>query len=395
MNYFDWNYYIENNVDLKKNGITTKEDAILHWKEYGLNEGRIHKFVSNITEYYIMNVQNLLLKNVITKEGAWNILISMINEKENTIYGDFDWEYYITENKDLFIKSIHNKKDAIEHFNTIGKFNNNFKYSKDYFILETITKDNFDWGYYLEHNLDLIKNDILNLDKAWDHWCNYGKYENRKYKCKYDRNITYETFDWEYYLENNIDLINLTQEGAWQHWIYYGRNEERKIRLYEKNKNIINFEINEYKDINFEENINTISNIDDNQIYNIDESNKKNIEDFLVDNIENNNLNNTQNDNKNDNKNDTQNDNKNDTQNDNKNDTQNDDLNDDYLNDDDLNDDDLNDDDLNDDYLNDDYLNDDDLNDDNNSIYSYNECSDINNYIDNINIDSDYDISND
>ena len=234
MDNFDWNYYLENNLDLKQNGFITKEDAIIHWKEYGEKEGRIHRFLKNETEYYIMNIKNLLTQNMITKEESWDILINIMCEKDNTEYGYFDWEYYLIENESLFNKTLLSKEEALEHWNKIGKYDYNFKYSKDYIILEKITKDNFDWIYYIKNNIDLIKNNILTLDKAWEHWINYGKYENRKYKCKFDQNITYETFDWEYYLNNNPDLINLTQEGAWQHWIYYGRYENRQIRLYKK-----------------------------------------------------------------------------------------------------------------------------------------------------------------
>jgi hypothetical protein len=234
MNNFDWIYYLENNLDLKKKGINTKEEAIIHWCDYGKIEDRPHKFLKNETEHFIMNIQNLLSQNIITKEESWDILINIINEKENAQYGYFDWEYYLIENEELFKFVLTTKDEALEHWNTIGKYDNNFKYSKDYITLEKITKDNFDWIYYIKNNIDLIKNNILTLDKSWDHWINYGKYENRKYKCKFDQNITYETFDWEYYLEKNLDLKNLTQEGAWQHWMYYGRNEDREIRLYSK-----------------------------------------------------------------------------------------------------------------------------------------------------------------
>jgi hypothetical protein len=268
MNNFDWNYYLENNIDLKKSGFRTKEDAIIHWTEYGEKEGRPHRFLKNETEYYIMNIQNLLTQNIITKEESWDMLINIIieNNKEH-IY--FDWEYYLIENENLFKTVLTSKEEALEHWNNIGKYDNNFKYSKDYLILEKISKDNFDWIYYIKNNVDLIKNNVLTYDKVWEHWINYGKYENRKYKCKFDQNITYETFDWEYYLNKNHDLINLTQEGAWQHWIYYGRNENRDIRLYSK--------------IDVENNFNLVLN------NNIDNT-KSNIEDFsLIINNENNN----------------------------------------------------------------------------------------------------------
>lgn len=278
MDLFDWNYYIENNKDLKENGVYTKEQAILHWNEYGKKEGRPSKFLKDYTQCNIINIQNLLSKNIINKSDAWDLIISLINEPDEIEYGNFDWEFYIKRNKKLFKHNIKNKKDAIKHWNKIGKYDKNFKYIEDDFYLESITKDNFDWIYYIKNNLDLIKNNILNGNMAWEHWCNYGKYERRPFKCRFDKNITYETFDWIYYIDNNLDLSNkgLTQEGAWQHWIYYGRNEDRKIKLYNDNESLNN-------ELNDELNDELNNELNNNEINNefISNNEKKNIEDYL------------------------------------------------------------------------------------------------------------------
>lgn len=234
MDLFDWHYYLKHNNDLINCGIVSREQAYYHLLSYGKKEGRKYHFFNNKTEYYMSNIQYLINKDIITKSDGWDIITKIIIDGDDAEYGNFDWQYYIKVNQNIFKHVVVNKKDAILHWNTIGKYDKDFKYIEDDFEVETITKDNFDWIYYIKNNIDLIKNDILNSNCAWEHWCNYGKYERREYKCKFDKNITYETFDWEYYLENNIDLIGkgFTQEGAWQHWIYYGRNEDRKIRLY-------------------------------------------------------------------------------------------------------------------------------------------------------------------
>jgi hypothetical protein len=251
MSFFDWNYYLDNNLDLKHNAINTYDEALNHWNNYGIIEGRKHKYLKTKIEFYIKNIDNLITNNYISKEDGWNLIIEIINEDDNKIYGCFDWKYYIENNKNLFKEFINvelfNEKNATDHFNTIGKYNYEVIY-KDYLILENISKDNFDWIYYIKNNLDLIKNNIISYDSSWNHWYNYGKYENRLYKTKFDREIIFETFDWEYYLDNNLDIKNkfLTQEGAWQHWIYNGRNENRKIRLYNniKTEELIYQEIN-------------------------------------------------------------------------------------------------------------------------------------------------------
>jgi hypothetical protein len=291
MELFDWNYYLKKNEDLENCGIVTREQLYEHWCNYGKAEKREYKFLENKTEYYITNIEYLLDKKFITKSEAWDMIIQIKNEGDKTEYDNFDWEYYIKANKNYIKHSITNKKDALLHWNNIGKFNENIKYIEDDFEIEKITKDNFDWIYYLKNNLDLVKNNVLNLNSAWEHWCNYGKYERRLYKCKYDKNITYETFDWEYYLENNLDLKGkgFTQEGVWQHWIYYGRNEDRKIRLYNEDEiKELKEEIKKIEELNFiykNNNINEIYEETETSINNINifdnDYDKKEIEDYL------------------------------------------------------------------------------------------------------------------
>jgi hypothetical protein len=293
MEIFDWLYYLDKNEDLKINGIYTKEQANNHWIQYGKKEGRSHNFLKNITEYYIKNIEYLLNKFNLSKDDAFDMILLLINEPINKDYTDFDWKYYISTNKDLIKQDINNKKDAVDHWNYIGRHDNRYNYIEDDYTLECVTKDNFDWIYYLKNNLDLIKNDILSIDSAWDHWITYGKYERRIYKCKFDKNITYETFDWVYYIDNNYDLINkgITQEGAWQHWIYYGRKENRKIKLYSDAEiSLLKEKENKLYQTNIHKTDNEKINIEINNLENNLENNfidKKNIEEYLLNNIKN------------------------------------------------------------------------------------------------------------
>lgn len=283
MEMFDWNYYLQNNEDLLKCGIVTKEQSYFHWLNYGKEEDRPYRFCKNKTEYYISNINYLTNKNLITKSDAWDIINQIIVDGDEKEYDNFDWMYYLKENKKYLDTNIKTKKDCLQHWNIIGKYNKNIKYIEDDFDIERISKDNFDWIYYIKNNVDLIKNDILNLNSVWNHWCEFGKYERRKYQCKYDRDITYETFDWQYYIDNNADLKNsgFTQEGAWQHWIYYGRNEDRKIRLYNEN------ELDKIKDEEKNNEINKKNEVNNEQYFNENiylsdlEIEKKEIEDYL------------------------------------------------------------------------------------------------------------------
>lgn len=286
MDLFDWNYYIKINEDLKKNGIITKQQAHMHWLSYGKSEGRKHRYLKNQLEYYISNIQSLVDNSQISIMDAWDITVELLNDYDDKEYDNFDWKYYIETNKSLFKEEISNKKEALNHWYTIGRYNKEYKYIEDDYEIECVTKDNFDCGYYIKKNIDLLKNDMLTLNMLWEHWCNYGKYERRPYKCRFNKNITYETFDWEYYLNNSADLINkgFTQEGAWQHWIYYGRNENRKIRLYgEKEINEIKNEENKILENNIKDEIYEI--YIKNNLY-LNDFDKKSINEYLDDEIE-------------------------------------------------------------------------------------------------------------
>ena len=84
----------------------------------------------------------------------------------------------------------------------------------------------FDWKTYVNIYSDLKNDNINTKDKAWYHWINYGKKENRIF---FNMNeIVY--FDWKTYVNNYDDLIENdinTKEKAWYHWLNHGKNEER------------------------------------------------------------------------------------------------------------------------------------------------------------------------
>ena len=47
-NIFDWQYYLDNNPDLRPNGVQSKDQAILHWNTYGKHENRIVRVFESI-----------------------------------------------------------------------------------------------------------------------------------------------------------------------------------------------------------------------------------------------------------------------------------------------------------------------------------------------------------
>jgi len=167
MNSFDWELYLELNIDLQDEGIETKEDAFLHWKKHGIKENRI---------------------------------------------SNFDWCAYI-KNYNLIGKSIDNKTKAIKHWIENGKPNVNFSI-KDY------EQELFDWKFYINNHSDL--HHIKDSELAWSHWKHYGKNEGR---ISHNFNWT------NYLLTNSdLVKAGIDNEiSATLHWIKHGKNENRKL----------------------------------------------------------------------------------------------------------------------------------------------------------------------
>ena len=165
----------------------------------------------------------------------------MINEN---YYGTFDWEKYIRDNKDLENSSIQTKEDAIFHYSNYGINENRNIF---FFNNKNITYEIFDWKYYIENNEDIKKQNNITKEDAWEHYFNYGIYENRPINiiltCDNYEEILFDNFDWENYLKINKDIlhdnIHIDKQIAWNHWMAYGLKENRAIS-YINNTNIHN-----------------------------------------------------------------------------------------------------------------------------------------------------------
>ena len=60
----------------------------------------------------------------------------------------------------------------------------------------------FDWKFYVNYYPDLLKNGIDDKEKAWKHWIEYGKNENRIFSSE---NLIQEDFSYSI-LENKINI---------------------------------------------------------------------------------------------------------------------------------------------------------------------------------------------
>ena len=255
---FDWNYYLENNEDLYLNGINSKEAALNHWINNGINENRPHKFINNdiIVDFkiYIEKFKFLEEKEYIKKEDAWNLTIIIFDKLYNNPYMEdinyFDWKYYIKNNTDLFDNNIISKEDVIEHWNNFGKYenrNHKFTYNILKDIDETIQNyinninkndisdmdinmydmNNFDWKYYIKNNKDLIDGNIFTKEDCINHWNNFGKFEKRLYKFDNDIN-------------NELEEKNIIKTYSEKKNEKYEKIEKIKENIKQQNKEIIN-----------------------------------------------------------------------------------------------------------------------------------------------------------
>lgn len=126
---------------------------------------------------------------------------------------NFDWQYYIDYHKDLRESGIDNKEKAFDHYLNHGKLENRVYREKT----------TFDWLFYIHYYQDLNLIGINTEEKAIEHWKDFGRYEGRLRR----RN---KIFDYKFYLNyyqdlkiNNID----TEEKAYKHWISNGIIENR------------------------------------------------------------------------------------------------------------------------------------------------------------------------
>ncbi len=238
-----------------------------------------------------MDIKELIIlikKDILTKEEAWDH-ISIEKKEDNTSKNPviidekiidlyFDYEYYLENNDDLMENNITTQEKLIKHWRSYGKYEDR-KYricSNKY--LKDIPIENFDWKYYIKNNLDLVKYDIIEEEKAWEHWNNFGKNEDRKYR--YLNDITFDNFDFEYYESSNPDLIEnkYSNEQLWEHWNNNGIYEDRLFRIdlnkktmiNDEKNNEINNEINKINNNNTNDKLDELINIQKNIDYKLD-----------------------------------------------------------------------------------------------------------------------------
>ena len=145
---FDWKYYIDNNNDLKKNGINSEEAAINHWKNFGIFENRPYKFLNN----------KVVDKDEQDKEDK-KILI----DKNKVNKRNFDYDYYLKNNSDLKSNNILTNEKIWHHWINFGIYED-----RSFNINENIVDDDDDYDDD-DNNYNIFKNNYKEkLNKSVD-----------------------------------------------------------------------------------------------------------------------------------------------------------------------------------------------------------------------------------
>ena len=193
----------------------------------------------------------------------------------NINLNNFDWEFYIYANKDLYKAGINNKLKAETHLKKYGiKENRIYKYDQDL--------DDFDDEIYMLFNNDI--SDDNRYFKPIYHWFVYGKNENRIYNIETAKK-SMSDFNWIKYLYVNKDLIyqNIdTEKKAICHYIRHGKGENR---IFSTNLNVPDkFDWEDYK---IEKDLNKINSYNDAFIHFIENTNKNLIHPNVLKNVKN------------------------------------------------------------------------------------------------------------
>jgi hypothetical protein len=148
-----------------------------------------------------------------------------------------------------------------------------------------ISKENFNWQKYIDRYKDL-KN-IDNIDTAWNHWCEEGKKQGRKFFTLVPfKNNKYYIITKEYINKKNklknkkssIVISNLDDDVIIEDYV---SNIKHKLKKFNKNKIFVCQSINQNNNIK-------LSNIKENDESNIKKNNKSNIKKNNKSNIKNN-----------------------------------------------------------------------------------------------------------
>jgi len=220
----------------------------INWVLFGNNnkdiytpEPVIHRFTKSDSNYdrhvkVIVDTQSVNIFNnphyAILSKG------NQVNEK-GKVYNVGPWQdissidfiqinHYILKSTDEYLKRTKNSywrdiKNNI-YFNHHNR--NNIENLTAYNILYSNSYhhniNEFDYEFYIQYYVDLLINGIFNKTLAYNHYIGPGQQEKR---------ISNLNFNYEYYKNNNCDLINMNNVELWNHFKNDGIKEGRQYLI--------------------------------------------------------------------------------------------------------------------------------------------------------------------
>tara|TARA_Y200000002_G_scaffold382850_1_gene401654 strand:- start:1046 stop:2875 length:1830 start_codon:yes stop_codon:yes gene_type:complete len=236
---FDYEYYISTYDDLKSMSVIEAQD---HYVNCGINEGRIpcDNYTQKIKDYeQISNFKNSkgIPDNISeTSDESPKLLENVQPTNLKEIYSNYVSSLK-TSNPESEEKKNHLfNEPPIQRDDVVFDNNRGLRVhltSNDVKNVEPHDQFVFDYSFYIEKYPDVSH---LNPEEAKNHFIQHGKKEGR-HSCV----ELIEDFDYDFYIKKNPDLKNLTQDEAFTHWLTIGKFESRKTRI-KKNPKTKNFD---------------------------------------------------------------------------------------------------------------------------------------------------------
>jgi hypothetical protein len=121
-NKFDYKEYLNNYPDLAQAGILTEQNALKHWNNHGIREGRVCIPINIDYQQYLLNYPDLVSAGIDTREKAIEHWVRYgYKEKRVCTPLNFNWEQYLINYPYLISAGIDTSEKALKHYLEHGK----------------------------------------------------------------------------------------------------------------------------------------------------------------------------------------------------------------------------------------------------------------------------------
>lgn len=242
---YNYEYYIENNPDVKAAYGTNKRSVLMHFVNNGMKEGRQgcesfnvysyknrysdlrNAFGSDLTKYYLHYINNGKNEGrIATGNIATQDYVTTYNGVDYSAV--YDYNYYLENNADIKAAYGGDENATLKHFVICGMREGRRASAA------------FDVKSYKNAYSDLRQAYGNDLTKYYIHYINFGKKEGRKATgvtslqnaVTIYNGVNYSAvYDYNYYLKNNADIkaaYGGDENATLKHFVTYGMREGRR-----------------------------------------------------------------------------------------------------------------------------------------------------------------------